>query len=821
MDSCKQMKRALALWGLAVVAACSSDDGQGARGPTPRFHLGEEAFPTFLDVPFPSDAYLENGHVSASLPEVERVFPLASEFITHELARLDGFSRLAPALFWIDDPTGERNEAGELASAELDPASLPESEKACLEDASSVFMLDLEAPDPASARVPCRAMWHHDHQSLSDARPVLAVGPARGVVLEEGHRYAAIVTSRVKDDAGRTLEVPSELTNIDASPSNVGKLYADALGKARSLLEASLAADGAKIVAIAPYTTHTRAREMEALRTQIDARPKPSLSWDPAAVAPMTPARFAAASVNPLPAGFTATLDAWLGQVDPAAKLPDGHDDPDDNLPVRAHDAILAVGTGVFESTNFLVDKGDYALLDHATFERDPNGAPIVSTTKPTSKVWVSLAIPTAPMPPSGYPVIVLQHGLGSSRHWIMTLANVLCAKGWAVAAIEAVTFGARARDPRYQNDKTTDYQGGPGVTYNGPDGIADKDDTGARNGSFDFFGGLKNVGALRDQLRQSAVDIAELVRMLDNAPDLSPLSTGATAPKLDMSKLAYVGDSLGAIEGALASTLEPRLSTVVLNVLGGGLLLEVATNSPTMSLMVSAAAGLNFGIRGGIYDEGSPFIALGQTLLEPGDPLVYAPWLVRSPLASGPLASGPRNLLQFEVLFDELLPNEANEAFARAAGMGLALPNVGSNAGITDLKNPDGAVRRVPLPDIAPDAAGDITNTPEAGHTAVVVQLGPSVHGSNIVESYHVRNFEAPFARSDTSKPYVNIPEDRQFRVSTTYRSVQATFTTFIQDAMDGRVPRVRGLDAPRRDFDDDGSPDATDPNSNDPNVR
>src|SRR5262249_35237341 len=159
---------------------------------------------------------------------------------------------------------------------------------------------------------------------------------------------------------------------------------------------------------------------------------------------------------------------------------------------------------------------------------------------------------------------VIVQHGLSGSREYIMTFANTFCAQGWAVAAIDSVTFGARAAEPEYQHDDHTDWEKAPGAKYAGPDGFADPGSDGATNGSNDLFGELKNIGALRDQMRQASFDTTQLVKLLASSPSLDPLQMGS---KIDGSKIAYFGVSLGGIQGALAAALEPHVSAWVLNV--------------------------------------------------------------------------------------------------------------------------------------------------------------------------------------------------------------------------------------------------------------
>ena len=107
-------------------------------------------------------------------------------------------------------------------------------------------------------------------------------------------------------------------------------------------------------------------KSLYALRDSLEGATTPPLTFDAASMAPMQPSMFAQPVNGTLPAGFTASLDDWLGVVDPTKKLPDGSDDPDTTLPVRAHDKIAVVGTGVFSAQNYLQHyfDGTYNDLD-------------------------------------------------------------------------------------------------------------------------------------------------------------------------------------------------------------------------------------------------------------------------------------------------------------------------------------------------------------------------------------------------------------------------------------------------------------------------
>jgi hypothetical protein len=183
-------------------------------------------------------------------------------------------------------------------------------------------------------------------------------------------------------------------------------------------------------------------------------------------------------------------------------------------------------------------------------------------------------------------------------------------------------------------------------------------------------------------------------------------------------------------------------------------------------------------------------------------------------PLAGQP--TKPRNTLQVQAIYDELVPNEANEAIARAGGWGLGTPNVGSNAEVYDVTQTDTNPRRTPLPDVNPDGANGIHDTPVAGVTAVLIQCSPCSHGEDMVDRNPQHDFLIPYF-DDVGRPnYQRVSPGNKFVED--FLSVQAAMTGFLGDALHDQVPHVKGFAAPVRDFDGDGNPDKTDPDPNDP---
>jgi hypothetical protein len=404
-----------------------------------------------------------------------------------------------------------------------------------------------------------------------------------------------------------------------------------------------------------------------------------------------------------------------------------------------------------------------------------------------------------------------------------MNVANIFANKGWMSVAIDSVTFGARAAEPNFHTDKDTFY----GKTYNGPDGFADavdgkgNDDPvhGATNGSSDLFGGLQNIGSIRDQMRTAAIDTAQLMKVLLSNPDLSPLMTGTTVPKIDPTRIAYLGDSLGAIQGVTAGAIEPHLKNFFFNVVGAGLFPELASHSPTISFQLQEAGALFFGFTNDSFSESHPFDTIAETIVDPGDPLMYASYLVTSPGSLKGQKNAPKSFVQTQVLFDEIVSNESNEAFLRAAGISLATPNVGSNAGLLDLKNPATNPMRLPLKSVDPDGSGAFHDTPIAGITAVAVQVSPAEHGVDLVRGQGAHQFAIPFGRYETPEPFTRL--DAPFNVTQSYLQLEQLMTRFFDDGFNGKVPNVSGFKAPVRDYDGDGATDDVDADPSNPAVK
>jgi hypothetical protein len=234
------------------------------------------------------------------------------------------------------------------------------------------------------------------------------------------------------------------------------------------------------------------------------------------------------------------------------------------------------------------------------------------------------------------------------------------------------------------------------------------------------------------------------------------------------------------------------------LNVAGGGIIAEAAAHGPVINASLALAGTVNFGFGAAKYTEAHPVVVLGQTLIEAGDPIAYADRLVTSPAPLAGAATKPRNILQISVVFDELVANESNEALARAAGYGLASPNLGPSSGVSDLASRApyrGGGIKLPLLPPAPDGYHDV---PRAGSTAILIQASPAQHGEDLVRSKCQRIYRRPFNTPDGK---LDLTRQDPTAIPCPYRALQDTMTRFFGDAFAGRVPVVAGLATPTRE--------------------
>jgi len=228
-------------------------------------------------------------------------------------------------------------------------------------------------------------------------------------VLREATRYAAFVTGQIHDLRGQPLARAHDLDHLSAA-------------RWRSTADALVDLARPDVAGIAVFTTQHASAPLVAARAML---PAPTLTFDDPAI---------------IFSGTTA-LDRLLGHATrdttgPRAGLEQwGNDNPTG----MAHDHVGVIGTGQMTIARFTRDPTGTQGPEDKTFTDPPT---IVSI----DKIPVTFALPKAPPPATGYPVVIYGHGLGASRDQMISFTEPLTAQGFAVVAIDMAGIERRRR---------------------------------------------------------------------------------------------------------------------------------------------------------------------------------------------------------------------------------------------------------------------------------------------------------------------------------------------------------------------------------------
>lgn len=715
----------LSLSALAAVG-CNAPTMPAADGPVALFAPPGSGAPDLSSVPWPSDLYLDaGGHIALS-----SLTPLQTTTLTplllDDLARHDGFGVTTGAFF----PT----------STAVDPASLD----------GHVRLLDLEG----GPEIPLVTLFRADDR-LIHARP------RNGHVLLQKHRYAYVLTTGLTTDTGKAIGPSRDFRAVRDStsrPSDARLAHAwDTIKPLLDLLDKGSPARP-EIVAAAVFTTQSVTRDLEAIRTVLRAGPVPT-------------ARVAFIYSAAKAAGDDGTLEDLLGK--PLAERP-GADNPGG----IAHDGIGYVIQGVFDSPDFLAatapspdaKSGTATVPGRITFAADGTPRP-----QGMASVPFSLVLPKAPAGGSyaKLPTVIFTHGLGGNRDAVLTVANTIAREGYAVIGIDIPFHGMRQPSPV---DVAHNFTGAPG-----PDGFVDEGGDKAQLAFFDVSGDAArhilplDPSAIRGAFQQATADIVSEVRLITEGNLGAPIGArDARLAGLSLSpdKVMYSGESFGSIIGGLAIAVEPKLGAAVLAVGGGGLVTPLLTWSvdfgPIFGVLLDGALGTNASTDPPESDFGYNLI---EFLLEGGDPLAYAPYVIEQPLAG----AGPRHVVLLEARLDEAVPNIAGEALAGA--MGLEPAKVAASGAISyDWTYPAPTVRQAPI----------MGNVVIGGKpvTAALVQFHPAFHGM-------FTNQKGDRRDDASTRPFAPLPAP--LAIDAPIDALHAIYGQFASDYFHGAVPTIK----------------------------
>ncbi len=300
---------------------------------------------------------------------------------------------------------------------------------------------------------------------------------------------------------------------------------------------------------------------------------------------------------------------------------------------VRDHDGLCHIYHGAYLSPNF--QQGDVPYLTQGgQIALTAMGDPLVSRTE---DLRFALSVPNAPMPQTGWPVIVYAHGTGGDyesfvNEGIDLRAAAVETDGAVVARMAVISIDQVLHGPRDPTRSPVELT---------------------------FFN-LQNIRAARDNPKQGAADDFQLVRLIKRFHVPSAPVTGSEI-RFDTNKIYFVGHSQGGLTGPLFLSAEPEVRAAVLSGAGAVLVLSLLNKTEPVNIL-----SLVEGILHEPATPDHPFLNLLQAYFENSDPNNYGRLLFREP----PPGSVPKSIFQTLGIVDHYAPVPNIEAFALSMGV-------------------------------------------------------------------------------------------------------------------------------------------------------
>ena len=328
----------------------------------------------------------------------------------------------------------------------------------------------------------------------------------------------------------------------------------------------------------------------------------------------------------------------------------------------------------------------------------DAAGTPILDH---EDEARIVVTIPRQAMPSAGYPAVIMSRtGGGGDRPLVDRGPQPATGKDALAPGTGPALHFARA--------------GFAGVSIDGPLGGPFRNPK-MLDEQFSVFN-VANPPALRDNVRQSAVELALAAHVLDELAIDVASCPGASGPaRFDAGMTALMGHSMGATISPLAIAFEPRFRALLLSGAGGSWIENVIDKKHPIAVRGVAEVLLGLTKLGYHLHEHDPILSMFQWALEGADPPIYGRSIVRSP----PAGAAPRSVLMMQGIVDHyILPSIAN---ATSLSIGLDLADGSLDAATPELASFTPLATLLDLVDRAPRALPVAGNV--AGATAVVIQ--------------------------------------------------------------------------------------------------
>lgn len=620
----------------------------------PLFRFGFAPGQPISAAPFPNDFYFEDDGTLA-------VAPLQDDPVLGGSAKAD---LLAAWTGHIDarEGFGSTSVIWFFADAAPDAATL----------AGAVRLVTLAGPE-VGREVAAQVFW-------SDGASAVGVFPAWGDYLVPGSTYAAILTTAVRAAGGEPIVRPNAvdtLLSAAAPPDGALERLHERWAPLRDWLAgADIPPDDVLVATV--FTTeevvpYARA-VFDAVADFTLAPPTLRVRWDEAAEDFVSAEVVEGAALDVyfgVPAApFEFNPGVWEGNRDKAASLPE-QDGP--YTGGTGHFGIARVVNGSIETPVFNFEAGaDGALVNRAL--RFEGGAPQADL---RALVPFTLFLCDEHLAdPANVPVAIFSHGGGATRVDAVGWANGNCRVGVATIALDMVFHGGRMKTvlladeglvvPTHEDE--INAFSGLEVDDEGfvPDRIGDPGSAVAAVAPLFAIGAAADPLVIEANLLTIAADTATLLRYVREG-DWSQVLAGLS---FDPQRIFHESLSFGTSFHTPLVALEDGFAGVVGSVATGDVLSVNLLMAPVNATQAAAVLGAVLGLRTGAsqlntFSLGDPALSIHQWLHERGDPLPYAPFVLRH----RPTAALPPVLHSCDS-WDETLYSPAQITYAQAFGL-------------------------------------------------------------------------------------------------------------------------------------------------------
>jgi pimeloyl-ACP methyl ester carboxylesterase len=227
------------------------------------------------------------------------------------------------------------------------------------------------------------------------------------------------------------------------------------------------------------------------------------------------------------------------------------------------------------------------------------------------------------------------------------------------------------------------------------------------------------NPLALRDNTRESALELVLLAHVLEDVTLDASDCPGAGAVRFDLTRLALMGHSMGATIAPLVLAHEPRYGAVILSGAGGSWIENILWKQHPVEVRPALELIIGYPSRGLSLSRGDPVCTLFQWAAESADPQVYARRIVSEPAAG----EAPRHALMMQGIVDHYIMPPIADGISLALGLDLGGVELDSRTPeVADLAPLGPLLPLVQRGPIALPAAGNVVG-PAGTATAVVIQ--------------------------------------------------------------------------------------------------